>query len=356
MFGAWTARALSCRGWRVTLIDQHGPASSRASSGGETRIIRSSYGNQRVYTRWARDSLCEWLELERRVGETLFVRTGALFLGGDRAWLADTAETLRAEGIPVETLAQEELSTRFPQLDFPDAGGALLEPDAGALFARRAVHRLVGLLVSEGVEFRFERVNASTLLRYNTDDALIFACGAWLPAIFPDSLAGMISPTRQEVFFFGARPGDPRFSTGVLPAWVVFDEGIYGLPDLEGRGVKVAVDAHGPEADPERMDRTVDCAAIDRMREVLRRRLPALRDAPLLESRVCQYENTPDGHFLLDRLPEYDRVWICGGGSGHGFKHGPAIGRYMADLVEAKTAGDRLFGLAGRPPRRRAVY
>jgi sarcosine oxidase len=137
---------------------------------------------------------------------------------------------------------------------------------------------------------------------------------------------------------------------------VAFDDGIYGLPDLEHRGVKLAVDAHGPAVDPDRADRAVDRAAIERMREILRRRLPSLADAPLLESRVCQYENTADGHFLLDRLPGHDRAWIAGGGSGHGFKHGPAVGLYMADLIEERRPADPLFALAGRPPRKRAVY
>jgi glycine/D-amino acid oxidase-like deaminating enzyme len=137
---------------------------------------------------------------------------------------------------------------------------------------------------------------------------------------------------------------------------VAFDEGIYGVPDLEHRGVKVAIDAHGPEADPERMERAVSADAVGRMRELLAHRLPALADAPLLEARVCQYENTSNGHLLLDRLPGEDRVWIAGGGSGHGFKHGPAVGRYMAELIEGRREPDPLFALGGRPPRQRAVY
>ena len=136
----------------------------------------------------------------------------------------------------------------------------------------------------------------------------------------------------------------------------LIDEGIYGLPDLEHRGVKIAFDAHGVRADPETMDRSVDAASVARAREVLQRHLPALADAPLLETRVCLYENTTDGHFLLDRLPGHDHVWIAGGGSGHGFKHGPAVGQYVADLVEEQIEPDPMFQLAGRPPRQRAVY
>jgi sarcosine oxidase len=103
------------------------------------------------------------------------------------------------------------------------------------------------------------------------------------------------------------------------------------------------------------MERTVSSESVARSRAILERRMPGLAGAPLLEARVCQYENTPDGHFLFDRLPGYDRVWIAGGGSGHGFKHGPAVGNYVADLIEGATP-DPQFQLAGRPPRKRAIY
>jgi sarcosine oxidase len=354
-FGAWTAHALHTRGWSVRIIEQHGPANSRASSGGETRIIRSGYGELSIYARWARQSLPEWLALEKRTGERLFVRTGALFLGRQAAWLEATAAVLNGEGIPCERLTTRDLVDRYPHLSFDDAAGAVIEPDAGVLFARRAIQALVRRLEHDGVRIERRRADPRELLDHDPADAIVFAAGPWLPALLPE-LRDVIHPTRQEVFFFGAPAGDSRFTSDHLPAWVAFDDGIYGLPDLEHRGVKVAVDAHGPPADPETMDRAVSIDSIDRMREIVRRRLPALADAPLLESRVCQYENTSNGHLLLDRLPGHDRVWVAGGGSGHGFKHGPMVGRYMADLIEGRTEPDPVFQLAGRPARTRAVY
>lgn len=356
VFGAWTAHALQRRGWKVTLLEPYGPGNSRSSSGGETRIIRSAYGPMAIYAQWARASLPEWRALADRAHETLFVPTGALFLGRNREWLEQTAATLTGEQIPVEWLSHTELARRYPQLAFVDAAGGVFEPDAGVLFARRAVQALVAEVVAHGARLRIEQANAAALIRTNRDDALVFATGAWLPRLFPELLSSTILPTRQEVFFFGPPPGDHRFSATRLPAWVAFEEGIYGIPDLEHRGVKVAIDAHGPEADPDSMDRMISHDSIARLRNVLRVRIPALADAPLIESRVCQYENTPDGHFLLDRHPLHDRVWIAGGGSGHGFKHGPAIGSYMADLIELRHAPDPLFALAGRPERRRTVY
>jgi sarcosine oxidase len=356
VFGAWIAHALRRRGWMVTLVDQHGPANSRASSGGETRIIRSGYGPLAVYAGWARDSLPEWLELERRAGESLFVKTGALFLARSPAWLQDTVATLDSEDVPAQWLSPADLAARYPQLRFDDSAGGVFEPNAGVLFARRAVQRLVTLLIQDGVTYQQRFVDPAAEIRDARADAIVFACGPWLPSMFPDVFGNVIFPTRQEVFFFGPPRGDERFSAANLPAWVAFDEGIYGLPDLEYRGVKVAIDAHGEAADPERMSRTVSDASVDLIRRVLERHLPALADAPLLESRVCQYENTSNGHLLFDRLPGHDRVWIAGGGSGHGFKHGPAVGQYLADLIEGGRQPDPLFALAGRPPRGRAVY
>ena len=356
VFGAWTAHALNRRGWTVTLVDQHGPANSRASSGGETRITRSGYGDIALYAAWARDSLPQWLDLERRSGEPLFVPTGALFVGGNAAWLRDTLTTLEREGIAAEWLDPAQLASRFPQIDFRDSHGGVLEPKAGVLFARRAVQALVRLLRAGGVAYESRVVDPVREVQTSRADAVVFACGPWLPSLFPDLLGDVILPTRQEVFFFGAPAGDASFSASRLPAWVAFDEGVYGLPDVDHRGVKVAFDAHGEAVDPERMDRTVPASSVARMRDVLRHRLPALADAPLLEARVCQYENTTNGHLLIDRLPGHDRAWIAGGGSGHGFKHGPMVGEYLAGLIEGSASANPLLALAGRPSRQRAVY
>ena len=355
VFGSWIAHALKARGWVVTLIDQHGPANARASSGGETRIIRSAYGRLQVYSQWALESLPAWLALEERVGQQLFVKTGALFLSQESTWLEETAATLKASSIAVDWMRRTDLAERFPQLDSSAVGDALFEPDAGVLFARRAVQSLVRTLAADGVHVVTARLDG-TALQETQDDVVVVAAGAWLPSLFPEVLGEAIRPTRQEVFFFGPPPGDARFGPAELPAWVAFDDGVYGLPDLEHRGVKVAFDAHGPAAHPETMDRTVHPSSVARMRDALRRYLPALADAPLLETRVCQYENTVDGHLLIDQLPGHERIWIAGGGSGHGFKHGPAVGRYVAELIEGRRQPEPAFLLAGRPPRSRAVY
>jgi glycine/D-amino acid oxidase-like deaminating enzyme len=164
---------------------------------------------------------------------------------------------------------------------------------------------------------------------------LIFACGPWLPKLFPDVVGGRIVPTRQDVFFFAPNAGDTRFEGANLPAWVdVSSKDLhYGFPDIEYRGFKIALDTHGPKFDPDGGDRRITDQALADVRAYLARRFPDLARRPLAESRVCQYENSHDGNLLIDRHPAWTNTWIVGGGSGHGFKHGPAVGRYVSDLV-----------------------
>ncbi|HEX2494673.1 MAG TPA: FAD-dependent oxidoreductase, partial [Steroidobacter sp.] len=177
-------------------------------------------------------------------------------------------------------------------------------------------------------------------VRISTGESLVaeqfvFACGPWLPKLFPRLLGRRIFPTRQEVFFFAPPAGDVRFSPVRLPGWAEFNEGdiYYGFPDLEARGFKIAHDRHGPAMDPDSGDRAFSQAALADVREFMQRRFPALADRPLVESRVCQYENSWNGDLLIDRHPDWNNVWLVGAGSGHGFKHGPAVGRYAARLV-----------------------
>jgi glycine/D-amino acid oxidase-like deaminating enzyme len=249
-----------------------------------------------------------------------------------------------------------------------DLGLALLEPSTGVLMARRAVQTLVADLEARGARVirgrvvvppggkRLERIVLQDGGEQRADN-FVFACGAWLPKVFPDLLEGRIRPTRQVVIYFGTPPGDARFGPAETSAWVDFQAGIYGVPDLEARGVKVGIDTHGADFDPDATDRVLDADSIDRARTWLRQRMPALAEAPIVESRVCQYENTSTGDFLIDRHPGLENVWIAGGGSGHGFKHGPAVGEYVAGLVTGTTVPEARFSLTtkGTEPRR-AVY
>jgi len=178
-------------------------------------------------------------------------------------------------------------------------------------------------------------------------DQYVFACGPWLGKLFPRTIGDRIRVTKQDVFFFGTPAGDDRFSEAQLPVWADHRERfVYGIPGNEGRGFKIADDTRGPEFDPTSGDRAVSLDGLKSVRDYLALRFPALKDAPLLESRVCQYENSPDDHFIIDRHPAAENVWLVGGGSGHGFKHGPALGEMLAELVLEHKDVDPLFRLA----------
>jgi sarcosine oxidase len=361
VFGAWIAWHLKRAGRAVRLIDAYGPATPRASSGGETRVIRAGYGPDLIYTRAAVQSLAAWQDLERRTGRRLFEPTGVLTLGrsGD-AHTEATWDTLRSAGIRAERLMCDDLRRRFPQFAFADDHWGVLEPGFGVLRARQAVRTVVEEAVRMGVEFKVEVVEPSAVIAaspFQGAGQIVFACGPWLPKLFPSLLGPRMFVTRQEVFFFGPPAGDRRYTPDVMPAWIDFRDGIYGHANIDGAGVKIAVDRHGPPIDPDTVDRHVVRASIESIRRELADRFPGLASTPLLDSRVCQYENTATGDFVIDRHPDYDNVWIAGGGSGHGFKHGPFVGEYVCALLDGTVQPEPRFAHASKETlQRRAVY
>ena len=374
VFGAWTAFHLARRGQRVLLIDAYGPGNSRASSGGESRIIRMGYGADELYTRWATRSLVQWKELfAETIGlPALFHQTGVLWLGNkEYARLSEMTAVLTRCNVPFESLSESAIAQRYPQFGLHGLGVGILETESGVLMARRAVSEVVESAQSLGMEYRQAQVtpnaaNAqnSTLDTISTSDGewisagqFVFACGAWLGKIFPEILGPRIFPSRQEVFFFGGPPGDSQFSAPALPTWLIQADEVYGMPDLESRGFKIAFDRHGERVDPDTQTRVVSAESIERVRAYVAKRFPALANAPIVETRVCQYENTSNGDFLMDRHPEINNVWFAGGGSGHGFKHGPAFGEYAAQQILDGAPAEPRFSLASKATKQnRAVY
>jgi monomeric sarcosine oxidase len=374
VFGAWTASHFARRDKRVLLVDSYGPGNSRASSAGESRIIRMGYGADEIYTRMSQNSLAQWKEFFGFKRPGLFHETGVLWLASEGdARIRDTAATLTRCGVEFEQLDASGLAKRYPQINLDGIASAIFEPTSGVLMARRAVAAVVEDAIFRGVEYRVGEIVApaieggagtksisSVKTRSGEEfeaDIFIFACGSWLGKIFPDVLGDRIFPTRQEIYFFGVPPGDTRFSPAALPTFLFQGDETYGMPDIESRGFKIALDRHGPRVDPDTQSRIVSEAAADEVRKYVARRFPALRDAPTVETRVCQYENTSNGDFLIDRHPGADNVWFVGGGSGHGFKHGPAVGEYVAKCILDGAAGEPRFSLDTKDKvQHRAVY
>jgi glycine/D-amino acid oxidase-like deaminating enzyme len=196
----------------------------------------------------------------------------------------------------------------------------------------------------QGGELKSVRLEDGTTL---AADRFVFACGPWLGKVFPDLIGGKIRPTRQEVFFFGTAAGDLRFTPERLPIWIDHGERFfYGFPVIERIGFKIADDTRGPLFDPTDGEREPSADALAGARQHLALRFPALQHAPLLQSRVCQYENSPDQDFIMDRHPGAGNLWLVGGGSGHGFKHGPAVGEMVAAMVMTGKAPIPRFALA----------
>ncbi len=369
VFGAWTANFLTRARQKVLLLDAYGPSNARASSGGESRIIRMGYGSDEIYTRWSQRALPLWKDLFVRTAQPLFIRTGVLWISHENERYAlDTISVLQKTGTKFERLSRTELEKCYSQIAFDRDSIGILEPESGVLMARRAVKAIVDDAIEGGVEYRTSAVlppeGSGHLDTVRTRDGgsvsagtFVFACGPWLGNLFPDLLADRIFPSRQEVFFFGVPAGDTRFASPAMPTWINLPDEYYGMPDLESRGFKLANDRHGAAIDPDSAARIASSEGLTAARDYLARRFPALKDAPVVESRVCQYENTSSGDFLIDRHPSFDNVWLVGGGSGHGFKHGPSLGEYVAGQVMGSMKAEPRFSLATKlKTQNRAVY
>ena len=362
VFGSWTAHHLQQMGNAVTLVDAHGPAHSRASSGGESRLTRAGYGRDEIYTRTARDSLPQWKALSAVSGLPVLIQNGVLFFSQQRDdYMQGSVDVHAKLGMPLDVLDRAQLQQRFPMIDFDGVELGIFEAAFGALMARRAVQTLVDRFIRAGGTYlkgAVEPPKASAELgevrlsngERVSGDRFVFAAGPWLPKLFPDVIGPRIRPTRQEVFYFAAPPGDRRFLPSAMPGWADFNSGdiFYGFPDLEGRGVKFAHDQHGIEVDPDTQSRKPTEAALAEIIAFRDRRFPALRDAPLIGAEVCQYENSSNGDFLIDLHPQLPNVLLVGGGSGHGFKHGPEVGRYAASRLMGSVAPEPRFSLASK--------
>jgi glycine/D-amino acid oxidase-like deaminating enzyme len=359
-FGGWTALHLLRRGARVTLFDAWGAGNSRASSGGETRVIRAIYGGVPVYVEMVVRSFALWRESEAAWRRRLYRRTGALWMfGSDDAYARSSLPLLQKAGLEVQELSLSAARQRYEQVDFSRVRAVFFEREAGYLTARQACEVVREAFVAEGGEYRTTAVkpgptSGGAMSFVSLDrgrkfkaSAFVFACGPWLGGLFPDVVGELIRATRQEEFFFGVPPGDHPFREEVFPVWVDFDDRVfYGIPGNDRRGFKIADDTHGEIVDPTSLERIPSPEGLARARERLASRFPGLARAPLVEARVCQYENSPDGDFIIDRHPSAVDVWIVGGGSGHGFKMGPAVGEHVAKLVLGEGSVDPAFSLS----------
>ena len=348
-FGGSLAWWLARSGEGVTLVDQYEPGDARASSGGETRLFRCAHGPDAEYTAMAGRARTLWRELEDESGEELLVECGmAWFAHRDDGWEAASERTLAAQGIPVERLDIGSAAQLYPSFRGDDLVCILYEPQGGVLRAERSMKTLAAQAVSHGARILRGRASpdgATVVLEDSTrleGDVVVWACGPWLPKLFPDLVS--LRVTQQELLFLD---GGPAWRAPRVPAWCDYESSRYGTSDIDEVGVKAAIDDEGPALDPDAELPTTTRTEAD-VRAYLRDRFPALAEAPLVRARSCRYEITADTRLVGAPHPDHPSVWIVGGGSGHGLKHGPPMAERLATAFATGTTLPPDFSLGER--------
>jgi glycine/D-amino acid oxidase-like deaminating enzyme len=347
-FGGWTALSLWRAGFKVTLVDAWGPGNSRSSSGDETRVIRSTYGANEFYFDLNVRSLDLWKENERRFGRHFFYNTGVLWFCYNQktAMLDDSIPFAKKHAMDYVYLSEADIRKQYPVVNTTDLHHAYFDPFGGYLKAREATQAVQEAFCREGGKFiqafvlpgEFHSGKLQGIKLSNGDtlqaDTYLFACGSWMGQLFPEVLGSVITCTKQEVYYFGLLHNQIGEYES-FPVWVDVDgkDFYYGIPGNSHRGFKIGVDKRGEKFDPTTGDRVVSPGVLKEAREFIGYRFPGLKSAPLVESRVCPYENSADGNFIFDRHPEAENVLFLGGGSGHGFKHGPGLGELVTEVL-----------------------
>jgi sarcosine oxidase len=346
--GSAAACHLARRGKRVVGIERFEPGHQHGSSHGATRIIRLGYYEHPSYVPLLRRAYALWRELEAAAGCQLMQITGIVEIGPAHGRLVTgTLAAARAHDLPHAVLAAPELMRRFPPFRIPADCVGVVQPDGGVLAAERAIRAHLDLARAAGAELRTGEAVAAVEPRGNavrvaTDrgaieaGAAVVTAGAWTRKLLPD-LGAPLRVTRQVMAWFEPRDAMPfrhdRFSVFMIET----TRGIhYGFP-LDEVGVKFAKHHHADESvDPDARDRSVSTDDEALIRPVLAECLPAA-NGRLLQAKTCLYTMTPDGDFLLDRLPGAPQVVVASPCSGHGFKFAPVIGEILADLATDGT-------------------
>lgn len=355
-WGSWTAYFLQLSGYTVTLVDRWGAGNSNSGSGGETRIIRTVYGGDELYTKMAYRSFELWHKYLPFWRANIYHEVGSLWLSPEgHHYVRDAVEPVKKIGYSIEELGINDACKLYPQINFEGVHSIHYEPTCGYLEARNACSTVVSEFQKIGGTYlidRVERISATEKIEFIVteqnhkivSDLYIFACGPWIMKLFPE-LEKYIYVSRQEVYYFQ----DELQRRGTqLPMWLEFlqdGEMYYGIPDHFNRGFKASYDSREISFDPELDDRVLSPHLIDKMREYLGFRFPVLKETRLAEGRVCQYENSLDGDYIMDHLPGIQNGLILGGTSGHGYKMAPAIGEIVLNYLKEGVALPDRFGL-----------
>jgi glycine/D-amino acid oxidase-like deaminating enzyme len=353
--GAMTALHLTRRGVRTQLIDRWEPGHSRASSSDYNRVIRAIHGRDEFYTRWARESRLRWIELQAEVRQKLYYECGTLILAtaGHCDWEDATAETFAKLGVPFHRFSREDVQARFPQFDSASIDYALYEPEAGMIMAHRGVLAAVALFEKAGGLVVRGHVTTDERERLWLDgkpleaDLIVVATGPWMADMYPRTIKPVLSVVGVNVYYTSTPDGSVAFDHTHMPCWIDHGEGSFGMPSVEGSGVKAAV-VIPDRIDVDRDERLVRRQALNRTRAYIRKRFPGLVGQPVVDSKFNQIALTPDTHFIVDWHPEHANVLLAGGCSGHLYKHGPVFGDFVAGVGVRDYGTAPRFKIAGR--------
>ena len=359
VWGTWTALWARRLGASVTLLEANEPGHAKSTSGDHSRIIRHAHGTDDLLAGWAQRSLAAWLDLESLTGASIFVPTGVAWCVSDEGvWERESEVRLRAANIPVERLTPDEAVQRWPSMSAAQLKSVLYEPTAGFLRAAAGVRAAARALAEEGGVIVRGSASASADCKALDENgtpivagAVVWACGPWLPALFPDLVGrgceAEIAPVRRDAVYFAAND----MEIGAAPTWVDEGQRAWGMPGDGPRGVKVGPEMDAGSFDPSAWPDEAHPTSIAAARAAGGLRFPAIANAPIVESRACQHERTKSGHYVLDHHPRNRRAFIAGGGSGHGYKQGPAVGEFAARAalnIDAMKAPDRRFAISKR--------
>lgn len=343
---AWHMRRM---GARVTLVDLYGPGNSRATSGDETRGVRSSYRTNEIWVLWAKEAIKRWREWDDEFGQKgkqrIFFTTGDIILRtNEDAMIRESKATWDKHGFKSEILKPDEIRYRYPQIRTEGVGIALIEPDAGVARARRTTQVVAEAFEKNGGTVIIAKASPGTANGRRMEnvtlepgsplkgDIFVFAVGPWMGKVFPALMGPRTRMPMGHVFYYATPPADNRFTFPNCPSWNV--PGVTGWPALgvDNRGFRVRTGGR-PSQDPDMSVRWVDGRYHDSGRNVLQQWFPDLLKQPLLETRSCHYESSSSGNFVIDKHPDYDNVWLAGLGNAEGFKMGPVVGDYIAKRV-----------------------
>jgi len=352
--GSAAAFHLAQRGQSVLGFDRYGPPHAFGSSHGQTRIIREAYLEHPDYVPLVQRAYVLWNELESLAGLPLLRQTGGLMIGSpDSAVVSGARRSAENHSLEYEYLEAAELHRRFPALRPGDGMVAVCEPRAGILFPEACITAHIRASRDHHADLRIDEpvqqwsaeadgVRVRTTKGEYHAGQLLLCAGSWIKSLLP-GVTPPFTVERQVQFWFEPKAeSEDLFTPERCPIHIwEYEPGrcFYGFPNL-GEGVKVARHHEGVLTTMDSINRTVSPSEVDEMQWIVRRFLPGA-DGPLRSAVVCQYTNTPDNHFWIDRHPASPQVLIASACSGHGFKFSSVMGEVLADLlVEGRSRFD----------------